>query len=75
MENCQKEHWMGMCCCNCTNFKKVMKHPMNKGESKGSISEKFGNVCTYDEDGSMEFVFSDREHGMCEGHSIEEELF
>lgn len=67
MEKCDKG-FEGLCCCNCKYFKQVNKHPMNKGESKGSILEKFGNVCTANEDGSMQFIFSTNEHGMCEMH-------
>ena len=71
--NCQKEEWNGMCCCNCRYMQQVNKHPWNKGDGKGSISEKMGNVCTagpVTEDQSMKYIFFDADHGMCEMHEF-----
>jgi len=42
--NCDRG-WRGDCCCNCKNLLKIVKHPWNKGEAKGSINETYGYGC------------------------------
>lgn len=59
----------GRCCCNCVHRVKIMRHPWNimvGGRMKGPITEIAGWTCKPDAD--MEFIFSEREHSMCEMH-------
>jgi len=66
--NCQKKNENGMCCCTCKFQIEINKHPMNKGNSNGSISDVFGYGCTtlglMDKDNSV--IFYETKHGMCE---------
>lgn len=63
------------CCSNCKFQVKINKHPWNKGESKGSISENFGYGCKvfrFLEDGSNEnqIIFFESQYGLCEMHDF-----
>jgi hypothetical protein len=62
------DEWEGRCCCNCISFKPLNKHPWNKGEGKGRITEKMGNVCMMEGDDSYPLIYFDADHGMCEMH-------
>ena len=55
--------YKGMSCKNCKNMLQVMKHPMNTGESDGSIFELFGYICTGLKDTNF---FMEKDDGMCE---------
>ncbi len=49
-----------------------MKHPWNKGDAKGSISELMGYICGSPLDkGVGNVIFFDRKHGMCEMHGTD----
>ena len=67
MKNCDKG-FEGMCCCNCIHQVKIMKHPLNKGEAKGSILDTFGYGCN----ALGDILFNDRGHGMCEEYESKE---
>jgi len=56
----------GRCCCNCKHQSIIYKHPLNRGEAKGSILEPMGYVCS----GLDDKIFMDRKHGMCEEHEF-----
>jgi len=56
------KQWPGQCCCHCKRQIKIMKHPWNKGEGKGRMSEVMGYGCLKVE----EAIFFEKEHGMCE---------
>lgn len=71
-----KQGWNGNCCCNCTHHLPLMKHPWNKGEGKGSISEQFGYACTgFLSEGENLAIYYDmsHKHGMCEMHNRKKE--
>lgn len=66
-------NYKGTCCCNCKHRLKVMKHPWNKGEAKGRITELMGYACPMgDEEGSIKLMFLQREHSACELHEYKE---
>jgi len=64
----------GRCCCNCKHQMLAMKHPWNKGEARGRITEIFGALCAVpdmvSEEGRRQAVFFDGGHGMCEMHEF-----
>lgn len=69
MENCQIEKFRG-CCCACKNQVEIKKHPWNKSDGKGRISETMGYGCSCPDltDGEKlpQIIFFDENHGMCE---------
>jgi len=54
-------------CDTCKHCLSVKKHPWNKGNAKGSISEHFGFVCLETD------VFMDRDGVGCEMHEAKGE--
>ena len=64
------EQWPGQCCCHCKWQRVIMKHPWNKGDGKGRISDVMGYGCEMPEfqtkEGKPQLIFFDNEHGMCE---------
>ncbi|MCP4100534.1 MAG: hypothetical protein GY750_03785 [Lentisphaerae bacterium] len=70
MSECKENgSYKGSCCCNCKHLTRVMKHPLNKGEAKGSILTVFGYACgSPSEQETKSVIFFDSEHGMCEMH-------
>jgi len=53
----------------------VMKHPWNKSEARGRITEVFGSLCAapdmVSEEGRRQAVFFDGGHGKCEMHEFD----
>ena len=67
----EKYNKQGSCCCNCINNKKVMNHPWNEDQFKGSVvtqaTTSVGNnlyVCPATRSG--EVILLTKQHGMCE---------
>jgi hypothetical protein len=62
-------------CKNCIWLLKVNKHPWNKGEGKGSVSESMGYVCAVQLDNQVRdnVIYFDNDFGGCELHT--EELY
>jgi hypothetical protein len=63
-----------MCCCNCKNLKALLRHPMNTGDFKGSMSSQIAYVCTAQfEDGSNRGTVTAQTspHGMCEYYELD----
>jgi hypothetical protein len=58
-------------CENCIWLLKVNKHPWNKGEGKGSISETMGYACAVqlDEQSRDKIIFFDKINVGCELHT------
>lgn len=74
--NCMKPEWHDRCCCNCVNQRVIFKHPWNKGDGKGSVSDVMGFGCDMVHfdfcDGIPAIMFMDNRHGMCEMHERKE---
>ena len=64
----------GRCCCNCKHQMLAMKHPWNKGEARGQITDVFGALCAIpdmvSDEGRLQAVFFDSGHGKCEMHEF-----
>jgi hypothetical protein len=58
-------------CENCIWLLKVNKHPWNKGEGKGSVSENMGYVCAVQLDNQVRdnVIYFDNDFGGCELHT------
>lgn len=69
-----KPEWYDRCCCNCVNQRVIFKHPWNKGDGKGHITDVMGFGCDMAGDDLYEglpmiaIMFMDSIHGMCEMH-------
>lgn len=76
MDNCQKEHWHGCCCCNCENHLEDFHHcttlPKPKDVEGCVCGVRKGYICRMgDEDsGEVRFHSGWSEHGMCEMHVL-----
>lgn len=56
-------------CGTCTSFAKVAKHPWNKGDAKGEVSEIMGYACTLQLKENGVVVFMDSDTIGCECHN------
>jgi hypothetical protein len=63
----------GTCCCNCKHQVIINKHPWNKGDGKGPVSNRMGYGCSgtggnrdREKYGDIIFFDMDLEHGLCE---------
>jgi hypothetical protein len=68
-----KHGYQGDCCCNCVNLVTINAHPGNETIGYGSILSVFGYGCKLQfpdnpKDQVPSIIFSERLHGMCEGH-------
>lgn len=62
-------------CSNCKYLVQIMKHPWNKGVSKGDITEPMGWGCSppeFSENNIQKIVFFDSIQIMCEMHEFKE---
>ena len=73
-DKCIKPEWHDRCCCNCQSQRVIFKHPWNKGDGKGRMTDVMGFGCDSSHDNLYEgipaIIFMDARHGMCEMHEL-----
>ena len=73
-DKCMKAEWHDKCCCNCQSQGVIFKHPWNKGDGKGRMTDVMGFGCDSSHDNLYEgipaIIFMDARHGICEMHEL-----